>query len=663
MRNNEILRSDEWQWLTNNDINYKNRVIPEALWEKAIMFNVFGDTYSDNIEKGVNFVLKNFNDANKTWKQYFDLVSYNENYNRYYFFIFIDSKDENNLNNELTRRLIHLIQFIGDIENTDNEIDMNNLVENFNIAKILQDMHDDSESTKEIIIYDVNNDTNFLNKLIDDVLSRVAYDNSDITITPLSYQKYKNRLIDELYDDKDLNKSNKNKFIFSYDDPNPGVTEEGSNRNFIKYKSLDHMNYIFSLNARNLVSAYIQYGTGRGNILEKNVRYSISNNKSVDTDVMHTIQEEPGNFWVLNNGMTIVAEKISIDEFKKEIELQNFNIINGAQTITTLWKSSSKKNVKDNLSLIYLPVKIIILKDIDKEDKEILKIVKSANNQKPIQPRDLVANNKEMISLKEYFKTKNVILNIKRGDEKYKDKDDSKEIKSKYNLDKVDSVKNSTLGQFVIALILQSPGKSLQVKNKIFNKDNYDKVFNNSKINDENIYLSYKFAIFMDEIMTSLSEDNEINFYLYANTNTNEGGDNDALKNIENLFQQTKIWFISFIYYAIFLNQNNRDLINLAVPTKTQFDQLEKIFPRSNEYLINDEQLLTVPQTTTSALRNSINKLVNKSIKVLSDLWREDKEKRIQKFSFSQAIYRSYVANMISMFDNEILSFLSEFFY
>lgn len=99
-------------------------------------------------------------------------------------------------------------------------------------------------------------------------------------------------------------------------------------------------------------------------------------------------------FSVLNNGITIVAERINSS--RDNITITNYQIINGLQTSRVL---QSTKDLLDQD--MFVPLKLIITEDEDL----ISKIIRSTNRQTEVKEEDLIAYSDFQKKLEDYFKT------------------------------------------------------------------------------------------------------------------------------------------------------------------------------------------------------------------------------------------------------------------
>lgn len=80
-----------------------------------------------------------------------------------------------------------------------------------------------------------------------------------------------------------------------------------------------------------------------------NIRLFLGARKGgINEQIMKTARSSPGNFWALNNGITIVAD--SATPFENEhgtgLKLKRFSIVNGCQTTSSLVRADAKDSAK-----------------------------------------------------------------------------------------------------------------------------------------------------------------------------------------------------------------------------------------------------------------------------------------------------------------------------
>lgn len=226
--------------------------------------------------------------------------------------------------------------------------------------------------------------------------------------------------------------------------------------NYLHYDSDVLRGLMCNVMASSIVNLYNKYQNS--GLFDLNIRRYIPN-KLVDSEIKKTLDKNRRNFWFLNNGIIIACEKFQIDG--NVIHLSNFSIVNGGQT-TQLIGEYKGKNTDD----FTLPCKIVAVVDEKQSSKYFSDIAQASNSQKPIFPRDLRSNSKEMVSLKRWLADEKVYLDIKRGSKKPK--------VGKF----IHFIKNDELGQLLLSFVHQQPGTSRSGKRTIFeNPDIYGKLY------------------------------------------------------------------------------------------------------------------------------------------------------------------------------------------
>jgi hypothetical protein len=79
---------------------------------------------------------------------------------------------------------------------------------------------------------------------------------------------------------------------------------------------------------------------GDKDLFASNVRNYLRKTK-INKEIVNTIKESPADFWLYNNGITIVCD--DFEEKNYELRLQTPQIVNGCQTARSIWDVFSKK--------------------------------------------------------------------------------------------------------------------------------------------------------------------------------------------------------------------------------------------------------------------------------------------------------------------------------
>ncbi|MGE7020867.1 AIPR family protein [Solibacillus cecembensis] len=186
---------------------------------------------------------------------------------------------------------------------------------------------------------------------------------------------------------------------------------------------------VYTANLIDLIKLYEQTGE---DIFKANLRIGIDDVLGVNSEIQNTLRNNPEDFWFLNNGITLILPKSSINKSKynklileniysKEKELK-ISIINGAQTITAASsflldensygkESEDTRELKDKAkSSAKVILKIITYDDKLNESenrKFINKVSVALNRQKPIKGQDIALVSSFVLSINEFYQSQN----------------------------------------------------------------------------------------------------------------------------------------------------------------------------------------------------------------------------------------------------------------
>lgn len=151
------------------------------------------------------------------------------------------------------------------------------------------------------------------------------------------------------------------------------------------------------------------------NVLYENVRGYILKSK-YNSNILNTLKNEPSKFYFYNNGLTIVADNISAERVnsnkKWKLTIENFQVINGGQTLRTIHKFA-KENIDNINKLSDASVQLRIIKVNDDDFKS--RISEYTNSQNAISLIDLKSMRKEQIDLEDYLSAANILYIRKSG--------------------------------------------------------------------------------------------------------------------------------------------------------------------------------------------------------------------------------------------------------
>ncbi len=165
--------------------------------------------------------------------------------------------------------------------------------------------------------------------------------------------------------------------------------------------------YVFSVSGKWLYNLFKQYGD---DLFSANYRgfLGIGKRKKINNSIRQTVETEPENFWVYNNGITILTLGIDDTENDKK-KIEGMSIINGAQTTGSI--CMVEENKKENLEKTKVLCRVIKCN----RTNLIPTIVKANNTQNEITSWDRYSNDPIQVSLREKFAMYGKEYSLKRG--------------------------------------------------------------------------------------------------------------------------------------------------------------------------------------------------------------------------------------------------------
>lgn len=242
-----------------------------------------------------------------------------------------------------------------------------------------------------------------------------------------------------------------------------------------KSKSVDVPYVVATIRATELCRAY---GKFQGAIFAQNLRYYLGSNK-INKEIKSVLTEGAREkFWYYNNGLTIVCDDYKIEN--NVISISNIQIVNGAQTTSSLYESYLKLESKmDDVSVVARIIKV-------RDDLDLVDRIREYNNkQNPTKARDFVAHDPIQRRLQRSFEPLKVFYEIARGEK------NERPVASKVKYKKLRIVDNLTVAQAQCAF-LGMPAEAKSKKNDLLNPsdDYYGKIFDDA-ITPQELWFSY----------------------------------------------------------------------------------------------------------------------------------------------------------------------------
>lgn len=167
----------------------------------------------------------------------------------------------------------------------------------------------------------------------------------------------------------------------------------------------DYQSWLAIIPGIALADIYEQYGA---RLLEQNVRSFLQFTGKINKGIRNTILKEQHMFMAFNNGIAATAEEITItnlpDNLGKAISLvKDFQIVNGGQTTASIYHTWKKD--KMDISNVFVPVKLTIVKNRDNFSEIVGRIAEYANTQNKVSASDLSSNRENHVLLEKLSRT------------------------------------------------------------------------------------------------------------------------------------------------------------------------------------------------------------------------------------------------------------------
>lgn len=210
----------------------------------------------------------------------------------------------------------------------------------------------------------------------------------------------------------------------------------------------------------------------------ENIRLYLGDRGSINKDIIATItSNESLWFPYMNNGISIICDSMTIGNTNpsKHVQtfiLKNMQIINGCQTVNALYNAKYGEDTRDNFRPANVMVRIYEINPVQVDFK--MNIIKATNNQNAVKSFSLMANDPIQISIAEVLRKFNIVYDRKG------------EGKNAPSNQWVISMVNVALAYRAVYLFMARSLRAGLGKSRVFQKGEYEKVFNNGLLNEGN---------------------------------------------------------------------------------------------------------------------------------------------------------------------------------
>lgn len=347
----------------------------------------------------------------------------------------------------------------------------------------------------------------------------------------------------------------------------------------------------------------------------ENIRLYLGDRGNVNKDIIATItSSESLWFPYMNNGISIICDSLAIGNTNaaKHVQtftLENMQIINGCQTVNALYSAKYGENTRDNFRPANVMVRIYEINPSQTDFK--MNIIKATNNQNSVKSYSLMANDPIQIRIAEVLRKFNII---------YDRKGEGKNIQGNQM---IISMVNVVLAYRAVYLFMARSLRSGLGKSRVFQKAEYDKIFNGNLLEEGNEKqldeLCFKFIIangILDAIREQIQQDNA-----------------KYLGKLP-IFKKSTYYLAGYMYAS----------------RKTDFDTLQKnmteVFQSDNEQKLRG---MNFPNKVTEIVRTYFDAMITSFIAFynnLKDIDKTDIDNLLKNKSFDEA-YKKELETMI----------------
>jgi len=249
---------------------------------------------------------------------------------------------------------------------------------------------------------------------------------------------------------------------------------------FIPYtgKKVLEFDKIFEITMENIdsllgvvqISQLIDWFASRQDIdkfLQKNVRGYLKN-KRPNRIIKKSYLDEPEYFWFKHNGIVIFVDHYGFDKHnEKRLLLSNPQIVNGGQTINSVYSAYSETGIKNESRVLVRIVKL----PYDRIESYLrgLSIIEGLNTQVRITASDLRSNDERQVQIQR------IVERIDAGYQYVRKRRSGVKASDKI-------VTMEKLANLVNCCVFEKPNEAIRMEVEKLFRDKYDKIFNKDKI-------------------------------------------------------------------------------------------------------------------------------------------------------------------------------------
>lgn len=228
-----------------------------------------------------------------------------------------------------------------------------------------------------------------------------------------------------------------------------------------------------------------------GVIFDENIRLHEIKSK-VNEGIKNTSSSDKDSsmFYFYNNGITFICDQVNLSPSNLTVRLDGASIVNGCQTVTSLYENHTKKELQEDVDLL---VRITKISDYD----ERAKITQFLNSQNPIKESYFISNHTIVRDLQTKLFESNYYLERQINESSYKEQYVDSSIKNGKKIIKLDDVIQYYCGYHLDKFAATAKRN----KNILFNNENIEEIL--SDITPDKVIESYETYLKVAEVITA----------------------------------------------------------------------------------------------------------------------------------------------------------------
>lgn len=215
--------------------------------------------------------------------------------------------------------------------------------------------------------------------------------------------------------------------------------------------------YLTTVKAKEIAKLVDEYND---KLFEKNIRGWLKFKRSNKDIYESCISDDSDIFWFMNNGITIVSDKVIANDDKAIWKITNLQVVNGQQTARMIYEAYKDNKLKAD-------AKVMCRLYEGSGPDFVNKVAKATNSQISIGLRDLMSNDPMQIAIAESFEKLGYFYERQRG-----------QLKPSKKIRKIISSKK--MAQVSLAILCKKPSLARKnIEDNFFNKNKYyEDIFN-----------------------------------------------------------------------------------------------------------------------------------------------------------------------------------------